>query len=92
MADKSEPASGDADGDADKKICENVKCSDGDKGAVSKRPPLSRRAGNSSLQLNRAGSKSNASGASASTSKQFKKCMSATFQIDGQYYTIGRLI
>lgn len=71
-------------------------------GAVSKRPPLSRRPDNSSLPLYRQtsaktaqGSMSKASSSSAtasSSARQFKKCMSATFEIDGHYYTIGRYV
>lgn len=62
-------------------------------GAISKRPPpLSRRPDNSSLPLQRQTSAKASSSSASVSARQFKKCMSATFQIDGHYYTIGRYV
>lgn len=86
MSDKTDPSEpGKGDGEPAKQPEQNlggqVKATAAGqaRGAVSKRPPLARRPGSSSLQQS-----------AERPARQFKKCMSATFQIDGHYYTIGR--
>lgn len=57
---------------------------------VTKRPPLARNTPtNSSLNLGQPSTSKVPTAPIAVGPKQFKKCKSATFQIDGHYYTIG---
>lgn len=105
MADKSDSGEADGDADqklkhsvtarpdkhaTDNKLHDNQsRSNEAGQGAVSKRPPMARRPG----ALNRSTSHrpvTSTSGQATSAQRQFKKCMSATFEIDGHHYTIGR--
>lgn len=59
---------------------------------VTKRPPLARNTPTSTSIGQPSTSKPPATSPAVVGPKQFKKCKSATFQIDGHYYTIGLYI